>query len=48
MLVAFAASFFGAFAITLPSSWSYKNNSARSSTTGMVRIFMAFILSLVS
>ena len=49
MLVAFAASFFGAFDITLPSSWSNKINSASSSTTGMVSIFfMAFTLTLVS
>ena len=49
MLVAFAASFFGAFEIQLPSSWSNKANTASSSTTGLVSIFfMAFTLALVS
>ena len=49
MLVAFAASFFGAFEIQLPSSWSNRMNSASSSTSGMLSIFfMAFTLTLVS
>ena len=49
MLVLFAASFFGAFDITLPSSWSNKMNSASSSTSGLISIFfMAFTLTLVS
>ena len=49
MLVVFAASFFGAFEIQLPSSWSNKMNTASSSTSGMLSIFfMAFTLTLVS
>jgi len=49
MLVVFAASFFGAFEITLPSSWSTAVDSKAESTTGLVSIFlMAFTLSLVS
>lgn len=49
MLVIFAASFFGAFEIQLPSSWSNKMNSASSTTSGMLSIFfMAFTLTLVS
>lgn len=49
MLVLFAASFFGAFEIQLPSSWSNKMNSASSTTSGMLSIFfMAFTLTLVS
>ena len=49
MLVVFAASFFGAFEIQLPSSWSNRMNSASSSTSGMLSIFfMAFTLTLVS
>ena len=49
MLVVFAASFFGAFEIQLPSSWGNKMHSASSSTSGMISIFfMAFTLTLVS
>ncbi len=49
LLVVFAASFFGAFEITLPSSWSNKVDSKAESTTGLLSIFlMAFTLALVS
>lgn len=49
MLLVFAASFFGAFEITLPSSWSNAVDSKAESTTGLLSIFlMAFTLSLVS
>lgn len=49
MLVVFAASFFGAFEISLPSSWSTAVDSKAESTTGLLSIFlMAFTLSLVS
>lgn len=49
MLVVFAASFFGAFEITLPSSWSNKVDSKAETTTGLLSIFlMAFTLTLVS
>ena len=49
MLVIFAASFFGAFEITLPSSWSTKVDSKAESTSGLLSIFlMAFTLTLVS
>ena len=49
MLVAFAASFFGAFEITLPSKWSNAVDSKAEATTGLLSIFlMAFTLSLVS
>ena len=49
MLVVFAASFFGGFEITLPSSWSDKVDSKAEATTGLLSIFlMAFTLSLVS
>ncbi len=49
MLVVFAASFFGAFEITLPSKWSSAVDSKADSTTGLLSIFlMAFTLSLVS
>nr|WP_321519058.1 cytochrome c biogenesis protein CcdA [uncultured Bacteroides sp.] len=49
MLVVFAASFFGAFEITLPSSWSTKVDSKAESTGGLLSIFlMAFTLTLVS
>ena len=49
MLVVFAASFFGAFDIQLPSSWSNRMNQASSSTSGLLSIFfMAFTLTLVS
>lgn len=49
LLVVFAASFFGAFEITLPSSWSNKIDRKSENTTGMLSIFlMAFTLTLVS
>ena len=49
MLVVFAASFFGAFEITLPSRWSNAVDSKAEETTGLISIFlMAFTLSLVS
>lgn len=49
MLVIFAASFFGAFEITLPSSWSTKVDSKAEKTGGLLSIFlMAFTLTLVS
>lgn len=49
MLVVFAASFFGAFEITLPSKWSNAIDSKAEQTTGLLSIFlMAFTLSLVS
>ena len=49
MLVVFAASFFGAFEITLPSSWSNAVDSKAEQTTGLLSIFlMAFTLALVS
>lgn len=49
MLVVFAASFFGAFEIRLPSKWSTAVDSKAESTTGLLSIFlMAFTLSLVS
>ena len=49
MLVVFAASFFGAFEITLPSSWSSAVDNKAESTTGLLSIFlMAFTLVLVS
>ena len=49
LLVAFAASFFGAFEITLPSSWSNKIDQKSDETSGVLSIFlMAFTLSLVS
>ena len=49
MLVVFAASFFGAFEITLPSKWSNAVDIKAESTTGLLSIFlMAFTLSLVS
>lgn len=49
MLVVFAASFFGAFEITLPSKWSTAVDSKAEETSGLLSIFlMAFTLSLVS
>ena len=49
MLVVFAASFFGAFEITLPSKWSNAVDSKAEKTGGLLSIFlMAFTLSLVS
>jgi len=49
LLVFFSISFFGAFEITLPSSWSTKLDSKADSTAGFISIlFMAFTLVLVS
>ena len=49
MLVVFAASFFGAFEITLPSKGSTAVDSKAEATSGLLSIFlMAFTLSLVS
>ncbi|MGN1259485.1 MAG: protein-disulfide reductase DsbD family protein, partial [Alloprevotella sp.] len=49
MLVVFAASFFGGFEITLPSSWGAAVDGKAEKTTGLLSIFlMAFTLSLVS
>ena len=49
LLVVFAASFFGAFELTLPASWSSKVDAKSESTTGLLSIFlMAFTLALVS
>ena len=49
LLVVFAASFFGAFELTLPSSWSNKIDQKSETTTGLLSIFlMAFTLALVS
>lgn len=49
MLIIFAASFFGAFELTLPSKWSNAVDSKTEQTSGLLSIFlMAFTLSLVS
>ena len=49
VLVVFAASFFGAFEITLPSSWSTALNSKSGKTSGFISILlMAFTLVIVS
>ena len=49
LLVVFAASFFGAFELTLPSSWSNSVDSKAEKTGGLLGIFlMAFTLTLVS
>jgi Thiol:disulfide interchange protein len=49
LLVVFAISFFGAFEMTLPSSWTNKMDSRADSTTGFLSIFfMSFTLVLVS
>ena len=49
LLVVFAASFFGAFELTLPSSWSNAVDSKAEKTGGLLGIFlMAFTLTLVS
>jgi len=49
LLIVFAISFFGAFEITLPSSWSTKLDAKAESTSGILSIlFMAFVLALVS
>jgi thiol:disulfide interchange protein DsbD len=49
LLIVFAASFFGAFELTLPASWSNKIDLKSEATTGLLSIFlMAFTLTLVS
>ncbi|MDR0394510.1 MAG: thioredoxin family protein [Tannerella sp.] len=49
LLVVFAVSFFGAFELVLPSSWTTKIDRKADSTTGLLSIFfMAFTLVLVS
>ncbi len=49
LLVVFAISFFGAFEMVLPSSWTSKLDSKADSTTGILSIFfMSFTLVLVS
>ncbi|NDV83500.1 DUF255 domain-containing protein [Bacteroides sp. 51] len=49
MLVVFAASFFGAFEITLPSRWSTSVDNKAEQASGLISIFlMAFTLALVS
>lgn len=49
LLVLFAVSFFGAFEITLPASWSNKLDRKADTATGIIAIFfMAFTLVLVS
>ena len=49
LLVVFAASFFGAFELTLPAAWTNKIDQKSESTTGLLSIFlMAFTLALVS
>ena len=49
LLVVFAISFFGAFEMVLPSSWTNKLDTKADSTTGIISIFfMAFTLVLVS
>jgi len=49
LLIVFAVSFFGAFEITLPASWTTKMDAKADSTAGFISIlFMAFTLVLVS
>ncbi|MDP4277226.1 MAG: cytochrome c biogenesis protein CcdA [Bacteroidota bacterium] len=49
LLVLFAVSFFGAFEIVLPSSWTNKMDRKADSTSGLISLFfMAFTLVLVS
>lgn len=49
LLVFFAISFFGAFELVLPASWTNKMDAKADTTTGMLSIFfMAFTLALVS
>ena len=49
LLVVFAISFFGAFELVLPSSWTNKMDAKADSTTGILSIFfMSFTLVLVS
>ncbi len=49
LLVVFAAAFFGAFELTLPSKWTNAMDKKADSTSGVLSIFfMAFTLALVS
>jgi thiol:disulfide interchange protein DsbD len=49
LLILFAVSFFGAFELVLPASWTNKLDSKADSTSGILSIFfMAFTLVLVS
>lgn len=49
LLVIFAISFFGAFELVLPASWTNKLDTKADSTTGIISIFfMSFTLVLVS
>ena len=49
LLVVFAVSFFGAFEIKLPDSWSNRMDAAAEKTTGLLSLFfMAFTLVIVS
>lgn len=49
LLLVFAAAFFGAFELTLPSSWVNKMDSQAEKSGGLVGVFlMAFVLVLVS
>ncbi|MCD8194453.1 MAG: thioredoxin family protein [Tannerellaceae bacterium] len=49
LLVVFAVSFFGAFELVLPASWTNKLDNKADSTTGIISIFfMSFTLVLVS
>ncbi len=49
LLVVFALSFFGAFELVLPSSWTTRLDAKADATTGLISIFfMAFTLCLVS
>ena len=49
LLVVFAVSFFGAFELVLPASWTNKMDTKADSTTGILSIFfMSFTLVLVS
>ncbi len=49
LLVFFAISFFGAFDLVLPASWTNKMDAKADTTTGILSIFfMAFTLALVS
>ena len=48
ILVLFAASFFGAFEITLPSSWSALNSKSGNTTGFLSILLMAFTLVIVS
>ena len=43
LLIVFAASFFGAFEITLPSSWSNKIDQKSENTSGMLSIFLMLV-----